>query len=285
MALHTSRTWQRVRQSCRSAAAAVQRQMKPVIAPAALGVFASLSLVGNAGLPKINPAATPIAAATGDVQMQPSGAAQIAMLQSIKASKTAVQKKIDSRLFMGLMKQKGDARMAALPDFRFVKPEADGRVPVDIVISRDTDVLAVWQKLTDIGAEIATDKGVVFSSQTVRARVGMNDVEALAAMGQVKKIRMAIPAVTNAAKSTSQLGPVSASASTPVANALTRSQGARTHGADTARSVYGTSGAGQTICVLSDGATSYQASQASGDLPPGNQVFILPGQIDRKSVV
>ncbi len=282
MAQHSSKTWQRVRHSCRSVADTLKRRLKPA-APLALGLFASLSLVGNAGLPTFNPAPTPSAVSTGDVQMQPSAAAQIALLQSIKAAKTPIQQKIDSRLFMGMMKQKGDARMAALPDFRFVKPERDGRVPVDIVIGKNTDVLAVWDKLNAIDATIITDKGVVFSSRTVRARVRMDDVDALAAMGEVRKIRMAIPAVTNAATPPRQLGPVAAQssnpASTPVANALTRSQGARTHGADTARSIYGTNGAGQTICVLSDGATSYQASQASGDLPPGNQVFILPGQI------
>ncbi len=213
------------------------------------------------------------------LQLQPSAAAQIAVLNQIKASKTATQQKIDSRLFLALKKQRGDVETSALPDFRYVTPEADGRVLVDLIITRPDAVRAVWQQLVELDATILTDKGLVYGSRTVRARVPMKAVEALSAMDEILRVRLAIPARTHAAPQTP--GSVASSSSrTPGAftNALNRSQGLRVHDADSARNSFGTTGAGQTICVLSDGVTSLAASQASGDLPDGDRLFVLPGQ-------
>ncbi len=272
-----NRIWRRCTASSRFRPSASARRL---LLPVALGAFASMSTIGHAGLPSKSLAAKARSAPAGvaaPAQIQPSAAAQIAMLQQIKASKTKAQAKIDSRLFMAMMKQKGDARMAALPDFRFVKPEADGRVAVEIAVTKATGARAVLQKLRSIDAVIVTPKRVIFDWHTVRARVRMTDLELLAAMPEVRKVRQAIPAVTHASKT---LGPVvvpqGRPGRVPFRNALTRSEGVQAHGTDDAASLYGATGAGQRICVLSDGIDSLADSQASGDLPA--DILVLPDQ-------
>ncbi len=246
-------------------------------APAALGMLMSLSTVGHAGLPAKR--VTPVAAASTSVAaLQPSAAAQMALLQQIKAAKTPAQNKIDARLFLGMMKLRGDARMSGLPDFRFVKNEADGRVAVDLIVASHGGVKAVIEKLRDMDSVMVTPKSVAFATRTLRVRLPMSDLEALSAMREVKRIRQAAPAHTSAARG---LGPITAPparsrASTPVANALTVSEGVQAHGVAAARATYGTTGAGQMICAISDGIDSLAASQASNDLPAG--IFVLPGQ-------
>jgi uncharacterized repeat protein (TIGR01451 family) len=191
----------------------------------------------------------------------PSGAAQpriaasavhqMDVLRSIKTSKSAVQNKIDSRLFLGLLHQRNDARLAPLTNFRFVKPEADGRIPVDIVLASRAGVKPVVNQVAALGGVV---KGMSYAYRRVSARVHIGDLETLAAIPQVRKIRQEIPRVTQ------------------VVNV---SEGDKTHGADEARGFFGVTGAGVKICVLSDGVDSLAALQASGDLPA---VDVLPGQ-------
>jgi hypothetical protein len=80
-------------------------------------------------------------------------AEQMGALAAIKSSKTSVQRKIDSRLYLAMLKERGDARLNVLTDFRFVQPEADGRVAVDIPL-----------------ASLSGLKSVVAASSTTRAR-------------------------------------------------------------------------------------------------------------------
>ncbi|MGQ0621999.1 MAG: S8 family serine peptidase [Panacagrimonas sp.] len=222
-------------------------------------------------------------AATAET-IQPSAAVQIGVLQQIKGSKSKTQSKIDSRLYMGLLGLRGDARTARLPDFRFVRNEADGRVMVDLVVGTASGVPAVLARLDSLKAVVVTPKKVAHSSRTIRARVRLQDLEALATMNQVEKIRKAVPALNNA---TSRLkGPVVSTrkrrgARDFIANALDpgaadASEGVQTHGADLAVGTYGTNGVGVKICVMSDGVSSLSASQDSGDLPA--DVDVLPGQ-------
>lgn len=230
-------------------------------------------------------AGTVQAQAAANPAVQPSAAAQISVLQQIKGSKSATQNKIDSRLYIGVLKQRGDARTKHLPDFRFVKAETDGRVEVDLAISTTDGVPAVLERLDALDAVTITSKRVASSSRTIRARVRLQDLEALAAMGQVRKVRQAAPAFHNALRTQ---GPVVTRAGSKgirsldfVANALNpnainTSEGVKTHGADQARASYGAIGTGVKICAMSDGVNSLAALQASGDLPAG--VDVLPGQ-------
>lgn len=187
--------------------------------------------------------------------IQASAASQIVTLQQIKTAKTAVQDKIDSNLFLALLRQRGDQRLQGLTDYQFLLAEKDGRTPVDIAIASRDGVAAVYGKLAKLGAVVQTDKKIAYEYRTVRARLRLSDLEALAALGEVRMIREAVPAITNATNV---------------------SEGDKAHGADQARGAYGATGAGVKVCALSDGVNSLATVQASGDLPPN--VDVLPGQ-------
>ena len=78
------------------------------------------------------------ASAQAGASLKESAILQINTLNRIKSEKTLSQAKIDSRLFLGILKQRNDPRLVApksskfapLTDFRFVKPDADGRIAV-----------------------------------------------------------------------------------------------------------------------------------------------------------
>jgi uncharacterized repeat protein (TIGR01451 family) len=190
--------------------------------------------------------------APGAPKISASAANQLQVLRGIKTSRSTVQNKIDSRLFLGLLHQRSDSRLAPLTDFRFMKPEADGRVPVDLMITSQGGVKTVINKLDSLGAVV---KAKSFRYQRIRARVHFDDLETLAAMPDVRMVAQAIP---------------------DQHQAINVSQGDKTHGADEARGFFGVTGAGVKVCVLSDGVDSLTSLEASGDLPP--MVDVLPGQ-------
>jgi uncharacterized repeat protein (TIGR01451 family) len=186
------------------------------------------------------------------LQVAPSAARQIDAIRGVKMSKSAAQNKIDSRLFLGVLHQRQDPRLASLTDFRFVTNEADGRVPVEILVSNLTGMKPVIKQLESLGAVI---KSLSYAPTRIIARVRLDGLEAIAAIPQVRKIRQEMPAITH--------------------GALTTSEGDLTHGAQQARGLFGTNGAGVKVCAISDGVDSLAASQASDDLPA---VDVLPGQ-------
>src|SRR3569623_180768 len=178
-------------------------------------------------------------------------ARQMAALRDIKAAKSLDQIKIDSRLYLAALHQRADHRLSLLTDFRYVKPEADGRVPVDIVL-RGAEGFKAAVNFLEAHGDVVKSKGRGHSQ--VSARVHLADLEALAAMDEVSKIRSVVPHYTNK---------------------VNTSQGDATHGADAARSFYGTTGVGVKVCVLSDGVDSLVTAQGTGDLPA--VVDVLPG--------
>ncbi len=185
------------------------------------------------------------------VKLQPSALQQVAVLSSMKASFSKTQQRIDSRLMYALQNQRSDPRIAALTSFRFIQPEADGRVPVDIILSGPTALKPVLEALSRLDA-VVESKNESFGR--VQARMRLQDLETLAAIEGVRKIREHIPAVTSK---------------------IDTSEGDATHGAAGARGFFGTTGAGVKVCVLSDGVDSLATAQSTGDLPP---VDVLPGQ-------
>ncbi len=186
--------------------------------------------------------------------LQASAATQIATLQQIKQARTAIEDKLDTALYMALLRQRGDARLAQLPAYQYLAAGKDGRYTVDIGIAGRDDTDAVLRKLVELKAVLVSPKDAAYRHQTVRARIPLADLMALAALKQVTLIADAVPATTHA---------------------LDRSEGIEAHAANLARASYGANGAGQKVCVLSDGVTSLAAAQASGDLPA---VDVLPGQ-------
>jgi uncharacterized repeat protein (TIGR01451 family) len=175
---------------------------------------------------------------------------QMNVLRSIKTSRTDTQNKIDSRLFLGVLKLRNDARLAPLTDFRFVRNEADGRVAVDVIATSLGATKQVVQQMETLGGVAATGRRF----QRITGRMPLESLEALAANPEVKQIRQFIP---------------------PRKSAVNVSEGDLTHGAQQARSFYGVNGTGVKTCVLSDGVDSIVALEGSGDV---STVDVLPGQ-------
>ncbi|HEX4499217.1 MAG TPA: IPTL-CTERM sorting domain-containing protein [Thermoanaerobaculia bacterium] len=184
--------------------------------------------------------------------IKPSAQQQIGAIVGIKTAKSAVQKKIDSRLYMGLLHQRNDARLASLTAFRFVKPEADGRIAVDIVLSSVNAMKPVLNEVMALGGDVKAKSSRYLA---VRARVHLEDLETLAGIAGVRRVRQAVTALNEK---------------------INTSEGDKTHGADEARDFFGTDGTGVKVCVLSDGVDSLTSLEASGDLPAS--VDVLPGQ-------
>jgi uncharacterized repeat protein (TIGR01451 family) len=191
------------------------------------------------------------AAAQQPPRLAPSAMRQMAALRTVKAATTKQQSKIDSRLYLGMLNQAQDPRLQPLTDFRFVQPEADGRVPVEILVAGPNGMKTVIDRLDSLDAVVRHSS---YAHRNVLARVRLQDLGALAAMVQVRKIRQEMPAYTNA---------------------INVSEGDLTHGAEQARPFFGATGSGVKVCVLSDGVDSLASLQASDDLPA---VDVLPGQ-------
>ncbi len=179
------------------------------------------------------------------------GLAQIQAVRAEKQARTATQKKIQSRLLFSIYKQRNDARIAALPDLRIAAPLKDGRMLVDFDVASAKAVKTVVNAVERAGG-LVTTASLRFGA--VRAFVPLNRIEGLAALASVRRVQLAREAMTHK---------------------LNTSEGDVAHQADLARPHFGVDGAGQKICVLSDGVNSLASLQGSGDLPA---VDVLPGQ-------
>lgn len=186
--------------------------------------------------------------------VQASAQSQIAVLQQIKRGKTAIEDKLDSALFMATLRQRGDARLAQLPEYQYLKAGKDGRYSVDIGISGREDAAVVLRKLAELGAVLVSPKSTALEYRTVRAKLRLSDLMTMAGLKQVTLVQEAVEALTN------------------VVNV---SEGDKAHAADQARGSFGATGAGVKVCALSDGVNSLASVQASGDLPA---VAVLAGQ-------
>lgn len=190
------------------------------------------------------PAAQPTLTSSATLQMQ--------AIDSIKIAKTATQMKIDSRLFLGVLHDRNDARLSSLTSFRFVNAESDGRVPIDISVVSADAVKSVVERLDRINAPVRSTN---VDHLTVFARMRLDDVEQLAAMVEVWTVRPHISGLTQK---------------------INTSEGDKSHGAYVARGSFEVAGAGTKVCAMSDGVDSLASIQASGDLPAN--VDVLPGQ-------
>ena len=179
-------------------------------------------------LPVLILAASPALGGEGPVgpHITASAAAQMQVLDSIDDARIAQQPKIDSRLYLGLLHQRQDARLAPLTSYRFLKPDADGRVAVDIPISGPEAIASVSQAIQARGGVVQSAHPVYL---VVHARVHLEDLEAIAAVPGVRRVRAALP---------------------PKYSAINVSEGVKTHGADEARTFFGTTGTGVKVGVL-----------------------------------
>lgn len=196
------------------------------------------------------------AAAITMVCALPSGAAaadpakQIEALQQIKRSLSPGERKLDSRLAVGLRRQ-----------------QLSGTTEVDIAVEKpDADLV---ERLEQVGATVRN----VASTGEIRAALPASALRTVATWGAVAKIEPAAQAIT------ARIGGRTLSkeerASITAAAAAFVSEGVRAHAADTARETTKVTGVGAKLCALSDGVDSLAASQAAGELP---EVDVLPDQ-------
>lgn len=240
-----------------------------------------------------------------EADLPASAASQIESLLAEKASRTPAQRKISSAL---LYKRSGrfDAVQAVMskdPDKRITslaKEDAQGRVLVDI----QGDPSAATTQVTSHGGQVV---GSSTTHQSVRAWVRLDRVEEIATDARIRSIRPAFQATTNRAdapaakfRSGSRADRIAAmqrvqeSFSAPIASfdrpgvetatasagpGSKLSQGVKAHGAERARKIYGATGAGVTVGVLSDSDDFLEQSIASGDLPAST--ITIPGQSGR----
>jgi len=128
---------------------------------------------------------------------------------------------------------------------------------VDIRAEVTDDLL---QTIARVGGRVAL---ALPAFGAVRARVPIRQVEAIAALPEVRYITPQQGFLLNTGSQTSQ--------------------GDAAHAAAAARTVFGVDGTDVKVGVLSDGVDSLAARQASGDLPPtcpqtGACVQVVPGQ-------
>lgn len=167
---------------------------------------------------------------------------QIEALIQEKLSRTPAQQKLSSQLLA--------ARRAAglLPPITGVATSrsrvevgVDGTVLVDIVATVTGSLL---EQLNGLGGSIVNSFP---QYDAIRARLPLTALETVAALPLIRSIRPADEAR---------------------AGKVNTSEGDVTHRADTAREIFGATGSGVLVGVLSDSVDQLAAVQATGDLPP-----------------
>ena len=218
---------------------------------------------------------------------------QIESVMGEKASRSPVQRKIDSRLLDAWqMMQRNEVAPGVTYDKLPVELEAvdatverpaehvgredgDGakRVLVDIKADVTPAVLALIEEL---GGEVVNS---VPKYRAIRAWLPLDTVEILATLDEVQWIRVADRAITNREVLRPKF--VSENAAPRVTDKVDTSEGDAAHDATGARATFGVDGTGIGIGVLSDGIGTLVERQASGDLP--DSVVILAGQAGEDS--
>ena len=231
---------------------------------------------------------------------------QIQALQVEKNARTPVQQKIDSQLLYEMKKRRGDKLMSAVPSLKTgVDVDSSGRTTVDITAKIPGSLL---EDLESMGAEVS----YIFPQyNSLRATIALDQLETIASLPQVIFIMpkqegqvwrtsnsftgsrfapsyhglsgLAPDFPQRVARVKEQLAKLllpkgTESRSLPPnqpQSGSQDSQGETCHNANTARSAFGTNGAGIRIGVISNGVVSLASSQALGDLGP---VTVLPGQ-------
>ncbi|HEX9186324.1 MAG TPA: neuroendocrine convertase 1, partial [Vicinamibacteria bacterium] len=201
--------------------------------------------------------ALPAVVAEAQDRLAPQALRQMQALLAEKASRTPVQRRIDSQLLAahrvrrGLPVARGITTLPGLTEWMSLKLLPGDVVRVDI---RATVTAAL---LEDLRRQGATVESAYPEYDAIRAGISLARVERIAALDGVRFVEPAHEAVTNVGAVTSQ--------------------GDAAHRAPQARAL-GLTGAGIKVGVLSDGVASLATSQATGDLPTGANMTVLPGQ-------
>jgi hypothetical protein len=182
--------------------------------------------------------------------LAPGAAQQIRALLADKEGRSPAQRKIGSQLLYTARMRRGLAAAPGVSALRTdVDVDAEGRALVDLHADVTPRLLA---QIGALGGSVASAHPGL---RSVRARVPLGALEAIAELDEVGSLRPADRAYTRA---------------------IDVSRGDVAHRADAVRSTYGVDGTGVRVGVLSDGVASLSSLEASGDLPPS--VTVLPGQ-------
>ena len=181
---------------------------------------------------------------------------QMQSLQAEKAARSPAQNKMDSQLIFAARQKRDGFAHKDVPQLRAsVETAIDGRAKIDIDATVSAALLGA---IRAAGGEIIN---VVPQEHAVRAVLPIENVENIAARGDVKFIRPAFAPIYNTGR--------------------VNSQGDVTHKSNQARTQFGANGAGVMVGVLSDSIDDDKGSLAaalqSGDLDP-NKSFVLKGQ-------
>ena len=222
-------------------------------------------------------AAPPSASAQGAIGDR--ALSQIQALQQLKSQRTPAQKKMSSHLIDAGRPQ---ALRAAAPDLQTdFRPQADGRVLVDITTAPPDDptpaagagmppsaapatasattaspsnrrierkpreLVGLFRTIDELGGTVVSS---VPQFQAVRALLPLSSLETLAASPDVAFVEPAAEAMTNTGS--------------------VNGEGDTTHRAGATRTVFGVTGAGVNVGVLSDSEDNLAASQGLGDIGP-----------------
>src|SRR5437660_893987 len=122
------------------------------------------------------------------IDISPETLQQIAALEAKKTSRTPIEQKIDSQLLQAIRESRGQQMATGVHlDRANVKADDAGRVEVDISTTVNDDLLS---KIEGLGGEIIYPS---WEYKTVRARVSLSAVEAIAGLTEVRFIQPAVP--------------------------------------------------------------------------------------------
>src|SRR5437588_1823708 len=125
--------------------------------------------------------------ASPQVDISPETLQQIAALEAEKTSRTAVQQKIDSQLLQAVRESRGQQMATGVQlDRANVNADDAGRLEVDISTAVNDDLLS---KIEGLGGEIIYPS---WEYKTVRARVNLSVVEAIADLPEVRFVQPAV---------------------------------------------------------------------------------------------
>lgn len=241
-------------------------------------------------------------AAPQNSDISPEALAQIDALIREKESRSPTERKMDSQLIYELRMDRGQAIANGIRSLETdVQVTNTGRAELDITANVSNTLL---DQLRAHGVEIVRS---VPEENSIRAKVSLDSLEAIAALQDVKFIQPKQDAMTSNSNPravatdgpgspfvrsglTNRVGRVRALLTSALQENSTNSipanipptgqgsqttQGDATHRAFAARGTFHVDGTGVKIGVLSDGVANLAASQALGDLGP---VTVLPGQ-------
>jgi hypothetical protein len=246
-----------------------------------------LSLAGSRSAPA--GAALPSAGA-----LQPAALSQIATLLSEKDARTPAEQKVDSNLLYAF-KQHSRVQLSAVAATLHTNVAINARQATLVDITAQVGdglrkriaalggrIISTYPQYRSIRAELPIDQvvtiagweAVIFIQPAQQASSARDARTAGLERAPAPGVR-AVPRFMPLARA-SAAAPLEALAATQgitITDPVNRSQGDVAHRADQARAIYGYTGAGVKVCVLSDGVNSLASLQASGDLPP---VTVLP---------